>query len=116
MHKHRQHKFVKRQASIVVPLIDLLCKDKAWQRGDHEQHKFVRIKEALTSAPVVAMADGSKPFIVLMNAFGFALGAILMQDPASGPQPIAHYSRKLRAAKRNYATRDKEFLAMIHAF
>ena len=49
------------------------------------------------------------------DASDFAIGAILSQAWDDGEHPVAYESRKLNVAERNYATHEKELLAMIHA-
>lgn len=38
---------------------------------------FTRIKDKLSSAPVIIVADWSKPFELMYDASGVALGAVL---------------------------------------
>jgi hypothetical protein len=75
------------------------------------QTAFEEVKRALTSAPVLAMPDFTRPFEVICDASGFALGAILMQDG----KPICFESRKLIPAEKNYSATERELLGVIHA-
>ena len=45
----------------------------------------------------------------------FAIGVVLSQVWDDGEHPIAYESRKLNAAKGNYAMHEKELLVVIHA-
>ncbi|GJP82565.1 hypothetical protein CLOP_g12808, partial [Closterium sp. NIES-67] len=80
------------------------------------QTAFNKLRNFLTSPPVLRTADPSRPFEVWTDASDFAISAILLQDFGEGLQPIAYESRKLQAAERNYPVHDKEMLAIVHAF
>ena len=64
---------------------------------EEEMSAFRLIKEALTNAPVLAVADPQLGYRIVTDASDFALGAILLQDQGHGFQPIAYESRKLQA-------------------
>lgn len=56
------------------------------------------------SAPVLVIADFSKPFILEVDASYSGLGAVLSQETESGVRPVAYASRGLRPTERNMAT------------
>ena len=41
---------------------------------------FLRLKRALTTAPVLTLPGGSKMFTVYADAYGMGLGVVLMQE------------------------------------
>jgi hypothetical protein len=65
----------------------------------------------LTTAPVLAQPDNTKPFEVYFDASGTGLGCVLMQDN----RVIAYASRALRPHEQNYPTHDLELAAVVHA-
>lgn len=105
-------RFVKDYSKIALPLTDLTKKlpgQLAWKAAHAEA--FQQLKEALSSAPVLAPPDPKLPFHVGTDASDFALGAVLSQ----GGRPVAFESRKLSPAECNYPTHEKENLAIVHA-
>ena len=68
------------------------------------EQAFLSLKERLTSAPVLAYADFTKPFILEVDASHGGLGAILSQEHQGRVQPVAFASRGLRTAERNMET------------
>ncbi|CAI7858276.1 unnamed protein product [Closterium sp. NIES-54] len=109
-------RFIPNMAGITGPLTGLLHKDRNFVWGEEVEAAFQELKKFLVSPPVLRIADPSRPFEVVTDASDFAIGAVLLQDFENGLQPIAYESRKLQAAERNYSIRDKEMLAIIHAF
>ena len=108
-------KFVKHFAAIAMPLTDLLHKDNVFRWQNAEQEAFEQLKTSLTTAPVLALLDPSKPFLVTTDASDYVIGAILSQDQGKGEQPIVYESRKMTPAELNYPVHEKELLAMVHA-
>jgi len=108
-------KHVKSFATLARPLYDLTRKHQhfCW-RAEHDV-AFYRLKAAVSSAPVLILPDHSKPYFILTDASDYATGAVLCQDHGKGLQPIAFLSQTLQPAHRNYATYDKEMLAIVRA-
>ena len=82
--------------------------------GDEQQQSFDQLREALTSAPVLAYADFKKPFELHTDAASSAgLGAVLYQkDDNNRLRVIAYASRTLSEAERRYPAHKLEFLAL----
>ena len=72
---------------------------------------------AVTTAPVLALAQDLEPFRIEADSSDFASGAILSQRlPREEKwQPVAFYSKSLSPVEWNYEIHDKEMLAIIYA-
>ena len=57
----------------------------------------------------------SKPFLITIDASGYAVGGILSQGKIGKDKPIAYTSRLLRGPELKYDTYEKETLEIIHA-
>ena len=64
------------------------------------EESFQRLKNLLTSAPILKFADPEKDFVVCTDACGKGLGGVLMQDN----HVICYEPRNLKECERNYAT------------
>jgi hypothetical protein len=72
---------------------------------------FQRLKELLTTGPILKVPDMEADFLVCTDAFKEGLGGVLMQDG----RVISYISRKLRRHEENYATHDLDLLAIVYA-
>ena len=59
----------------------------------------------------MALLDFLKPFVIECDAFGYGLGAVLMQDN----RPLAYYSETLKGRCLHLSTYEKELLALVKA-
>ena len=105
-------KHVPNYAQVTMPLTALLKKGVLFDCSTPECVEAInKLKLALTSEPVLHIADPAKPYTVDCDASGFALGAVLLQEG----HPIAYESRKFTAAEKNYSVGDRELCAVVHA-
>nr|GFB54254.1 putative reverse transcriptase domain-containing protein [Tanacetum cinerariifolium] len=65
----------------------------------------------LAGAPILALPEGSKDFVVYCDASHKGLGAVLMQ----GEKMIAYASRQLKVHERNYTTHGLELGSVVFA-
>ena len=73
---------------------------------------FDKLKEALSTPPVLMFADLQKPFVLQLDASQDGLGAVLCQESDGQLHPVAYASRSLSKAERNYPAHKLEFLAL----
>ncbi|KAG7568017.1 Integrase catalytic core [Arabidopsis thaliana x Arabidopsis arenosa] len=98
------------------PLTRLLCKDVEFEFDEECLVAFQKIKNALVSAPVVQPLDWELSFEIMCDASDYAVGAVLGQRKDKKLNVIYYASRTLDEAQCNYATTEKELLAIIFAF
>jgi hypothetical protein len=96
---------------IAKPMTELLKKGVKYEWSQKCEDAFHALRQHLTTAPVLAQPDNTKPFEVYYDASGTGLGCVLMQDN----RVIAYASRALRPHEQNYPTHDLELAAMVHA-
>ena len=70
--------YIKHFAHVAVPLTDLLGKGIVWHWGPAELGAFDALNHALTTTPVLALANGVKPYVIETDASILAVGAVLM--------------------------------------
>ena len=104
-------RFVPDFSKIARPMTELLKKGVKFIWDDKCEQAFQTLRKLLTSAPVLAQPDITRPFDVYCDASGTGLGCVLMQDQ----WVIAYASRALRRHEANYATHDLELAIVVHA-
>ena len=75
------------------------------------EERFKKLKNLLTSAPILRIVDPNKEFVVCKDTCNDGLGGVLTQEGHA----IAYESRKLKVHEKNYATYDLELAVVIHA-
>ncbi|KAK1606632.1 hypothetical protein QYE76_030305 [Lolium multiflorum] len=108
-------RFIKDFSKISKPLTNLLQKDVPFVFDDDCKEAFETLKKVLTTAPIVEPPDWNLPFEIMCDASDFAVGAVLGQRVNKKLNVIHYASKTLDAAQRNYATTEKELLAVVFA-
>ncbi|WMV54372.1 hypothetical protein MTR67_047757, partial [Solanum verrucosum] len=103
-------KYVHNYGIICRPLTDLLKKD-AFRWNEEADQAFIALKHAMSNAPVLALPDYTKEFIVETDASLTGIGAVLMQ----GSRPIAYFSKVLAPRHRGKSIYEKEYTALLNA-
>jgi hypothetical protein len=104
-------KFIKGYGAISKPLTDLLKKNVPFLWTPDLQSSFEALKHALVNAPVLALPNFKKQFVVETDASDKGVGAVLMQDN----HPIAYLSKALGPKAQAMSAYEKECLAVIMA-
>ena len=105
-------RFVPNFSKIAQPLNNLLKKSVKWNWSSKCQNAFDELISKLTSSPILAYPDYSKPFIVTTDASTDSIGAVLSQDIDGFEKPIAFYSRSINNCEKKYPIFDLEGLAI----
>nr|GFB58223.1 putative reverse transcriptase domain-containing protein [Tanacetum cinerariifolium] len=93
------------------PMTKLTQKKVKFEWGDKQEVAFQLLKQKLCSAPILALPEGSKDFIVYCDASNKGLRAVLRQRE----KVISYASRQLKIYEKNYTTHDLELGAVVFA-
>jgi hypothetical protein len=103
-------KFVHNYGTIAAPLMTLLKKDNfSWD--DAAAAAFAALKTAVTTAPVLAMPNFAKTFIVECDASSHSFSAILVQEG----HPVAFFSRPVAPRHRALTAYEREPIGLVQA-
>mgnify|MGYP004723310437 CR=1 FL=1 len=70
---------------------------------------FNRLKEHLTTPPIIQPPNWDLPFEIMCDARDYAVGAVLDQRVGKAVHAIYYASRALNRAQLNYSTIEKSF-------
>lgn len=103
-------KFVQNYGLIAAPLTKLLNKN-AFKWTIEATEAFNKLKQALTTTPVLTLPDFSQQFIVECDASDIGIGAVLQQQG----RPISFYSHTLAQRHHKLPAYEKELIGLIKA-
>jgi len=106
-------KFIRGFSMVASPLSELSKKGVPFKWGPKQQHAFDTLRERLTKAPILALPDKDRTFILETDASIKGIGCVLSQEFPEGKLPVAFASRTLSLAESRYATRELEALAIL---
>jgi hypothetical protein len=104
-------RFIPNFSKITKPITKLLKKGNKYLWSEACDEAFKHLKKLLTTSPVLAQPDTTKPFDVYCDASGTGLGGVLMQEG----RMIPYSSRQLRYHEEHYPTHDLELAAVVMA-
>ena len=115
-HSGFYRRFIKDFSRIAKPLSNLLVQGTPFEFDAQCMRAFSILKDKLVWAPIVVAPDWDFPFELMCNASNYAIGAVLGQKRERIFQVIYYASRTLNDAQLNYATTEKELLAIVFSF
>ncbi|XP_073354821.1 uncharacterized protein [Aegilops tauschii subsp. strangulata] len=104
-------KFVRFFGVLSKPLTEMLKKGVIFIWTPTAEAAFSALKQALVQAPVLALPDFRKQFVVETDASATGIGAVLMQ----GGHPVAYLSKALAPRNLGLSAYEKECLALLLA-
>ncbi|GJU59107.1 putative reverse transcriptase domain-containing protein [Tanacetum coccineum] len=104
-------RLIKGFSKIAKPMTKLTQKKVKFVWSDKQEATFQLLKQKLCSAPILALPEESKDFIVYYDASIKGLGVVLMQRE----KVIAYALRQLKIHEKNYTTHDLELGAVVCA-
>ena len=108
-------RFIPDFAKIAKPLTSLLKQSSKFVWGPEQKESFDKLRNILSSQPLLQYPDFIQPFVITTDASGYAIGAVLSQGPIGKDLPVAYASRTLNDAEKNYSTVGQELLAIVFA-
>ena len=88
-------RFVKDFATLAKPLHQDTEKKNHFKWTEQCAPAFNQLKDCLTSPPILAMPDWSKPFILDTNVCDTGIGAVLSQSDSNGNEHVLVYASRL---------------------
>jgi hypothetical protein len=108
-------RFIPRFSHHVRTLFDLTMKDVRFIWGLPQEDSFMKLKELVTSAPVLILPNDNLPLRLKVDRSGIATGVVLSQQQVNDNawHPVAFLSKVLNPVERNYKIHDTKILAII---
>ncbi|GKA86095.1 putative reverse transcriptase domain-containing protein [Tanacetum coccineum] len=104
-------RFIEGFSEIAKSMTKLTQKGVKFDWREKEENAFQLIKQKLCNAPILALPEGSKDFMVYCDASHKDLGIVLMQRD----KVIAYASPQLKVHEKNYTTHDLELGSVVFA-
>ncbi|KAH9658022.1 hypothetical protein KPL70_023327 [Citrus sinensis] len=114
-HADFYRRFIKDFSKVSRPLCNLLAKDVPFIFDDSCLVAFEKLKQLLTSSPIIQPPNWSLPFELMCDASDYAVGAVLGQRVDRILHVFYYASMTLNDAQLNYSTTEKEMLAVVFA-
>ncbi|XP_024081037.1 uncharacterized protein K02A2.6-like [Cimex lectularius] len=109
-------KFIPKAAEILHPLYSLLKQNNRWIWSEKCEQAFKKIKQVLTSRPVLTHFNQKLPLRLTVDASAKAVGAVLSHVLPEGERPIAYASQVLNSAQQKYPSIEREAYAIIFGY
>lgn len=104
-------KYIPNLSAITANLRELTHDNVKWQWTDAHQNEIEKLKQILSTDPVLKIYDPKTPLVIQTDASKDGIGCVLLQDG----RPVAFASRSLNKTEKRYAQIEKELLAVVVA-
>ena len=108
-------RFIEKFSKLASPLFSLLMKDVQFIWNEACQTVFVKLKEKLSTTPILGGGDWALPFHISSNSSDTTIGAVLGQQAVQAPYAVYYISKNLAPTKLNYTITEKDFLAIVYS-
>jgi hypothetical protein len=109
-------KYIPNATRVLDPLHNLLRKNVEFAWSKKCQESFDKVKNYLSSTPILAIFDREKPINIYTDASIEGIGAVLKQPQEDGTEkPVAYFSRKLNEYQKKKKTIYIECIAIREA-
>ena len=108
---YRQH--IKSFAEIARPLHEITKKNQQFYWKGPQERAFNRLKQALTSAPLLAMPIDRGRYVLDTDAKNFSMGCVLQQWQNGELRVIGYASKAFSESELRYCTTRRELTAII---
>ena len=112
-HASYYRRFIENFSKLASPLFSLLMKDVQFTWNEACQTTFFKLKEKLSTAPILRGPNWALPFDISSNASDIATGAVLGQKDGQAPYVVYYISKNIAPAELNYTVIEKYFLAIV---
>lgn len=110
---YRKH--IDKYSEISIPLINLTKDDQKFKWSQDEENAFDNLKNKLAEKTLLSHPNWNDIFYIETDASDKAIAAHIYQlNTENEPQPLGFVSRVLKKHEKNYATFEKELMAIIY--
>jgi len=106
--------FLPKLAEPTQPIIQLLEKSARFTWTDDCEQIFQKLKNTLTSPPILQKLDTHQPLLVYITATDHTVSAALVQDVGGTLHPVYFVNRTLQDPKTRYQMVEKLALSLVH--
>jgi hypothetical protein len=94
-------------------LCNVLTNDNVFEWTEHCKEAFVKLKNLLSSTPIIQPPNWSLPFEIMCDASDYVMGVVLGQRKDKKLYVMYYASKTLNSAQMNYTTIEMELLAIL---
>lgn len=108
-------RFIPNLATMNFPLRSLVKQDALFEWNDEHQKAFEQVKKTIGSVDHLGYYDPKDRTLVVTDASGVGLGAVLIQFAGNKPRVISYASKSLSETEKTYPPIEKEALGIVWA-